>query len=266
TPGSQTITVAQYGTGTPSQSVTITVVPHTVAWINPSGGDWDTAANWKDDQGRNRVPTSTDAVMNGLGGNGFNATHAAGTDSVYSLTSQDALVLSGGSLSVAAGSTIDNGLTVSGGTLGGTGDVTVAGPMVWENGVLMGSGTVTVDGQLTFGWCNLVGRTLVTTGRSIWDGREGAQRWVDLLGGAQWINRGDMRLNAGGLVLRDYDGTGQTGFRNEGSLLVNSASTALFQLPSTNGGSIEVDAGGISLNMAVGTHGGTFTGLDGTSL
>src|SRR5262249_11545589 len=67
-----------------------------VHWINPAGGDWDTASNWRDEEGVNRVPGPDDqAIIDIPGQNGFTVTHSSGAaDSVHRLTSQDAIVLS----------------------------------------------------------------------------------------------------------------------------------------------------------------------------
>src|SRR5262249_483702 len=91
-------------------------LPSTVTWMNPAGGDWDTGSNWS----TGNVPGATDdAVINY---SGITITHSTGaSDPVHSLTSQAAINLSAGSLSVATASTINNALTVSGGSLGGYG-------------------------------------------------------------------------------------------------------------------------------------------------
>src|SRR5262249_24613819 len=88
-----------------------------VTWINQAGGDWDTATNWRDDQGVNRVPGPDDqAIIDIPRQNGFTVTHSSSAaDSGYSLTSQDAISFTAGSLSFGAASTINNALTVSGG-------------------------------------------------------------------------------------------------------------------------------------------------------
>jgi hypothetical protein len=80
-------------------------VRSTVTWINPAGGDWDTASNWLDDQGVQRVPgPADDAVISHAG---ITITHDAGVaDSVNSLTSQADISLTGGSLALATKSTI----------------------------------------------------------------------------------------------------------------------------------------------------------------
>src|SRR5271166_1401177 len=74
----------------------------TMNWINPAGGDWDTASNWVNtaNSSDHHVPTSSDdAVINFTGAT---VTHASGTsDSIDSLTSQASINLSNGSLSLA---------------------------------------------------------------------------------------------------------------------------------------------------------------------
>ncbi len=85
----------------------------TVHWSAAGSGDWNTAANW--DAGR--VPGSADDVVISAPGN-VTVTHSGGDHTVHSLQSTDALVLSGGSLTVAAGaSQVSGALTITGATL-----------------------------------------------------------------------------------------------------------------------------------------------------
>src|SRR5262249_37894324 len=84
----------------------------TLPWINPSSGDWDTPGNW--DAGR--VPNSSDDVV--INTAGITVSHSSSVaDSVKSLTSQAALTLAAGSLSITNPSSINNNFTLSGGTL-----------------------------------------------------------------------------------------------------------------------------------------------------
>lgn len=106
----------------------------TLNWMNPAGGDWDTASNWVDDQGVNRLPGPLDkAVINQPGS--ITITHSQGNDSINSLLSNQSILLSGGILTVTTTVEVDNAFTLSGGILasatvlpgsGGQG-VTVAG-------------------------------------------------------------------------------------------------------------------------------------------
>jgi hypothetical protein len=120
-------------------------LPSTVNWINPAGGDWDTAGNWQDSLGVNRVPGATDDVV--ISQSGITVTHTAGvTDSVNSLTSQAAINITGGTLALAATSQINAALTLaySSGiapTLVSGGDLTVTGLFTWAgDAILQGIG------------------------------------------------------------------------------------------------------------------------------
>ena len=66
------------------------------------------------------MPTTSDDVTISLSGNPT-IQISSGTQSVHSLTSSDLLSISGGSLSVAASSTLSGGLTMTGGSLTATG-------------------------------------------------------------------------------------------------------------------------------------------------
>jgi hypothetical protein len=118
------------------------VLPATVTWINPLGGDWDTASNWSSGQ----VPgPSDDAIINVPGAT---ITHIFGTrDAVHSLTSQAAIALSAGSLSLAAPSLVNAALTVDDATLALAG-LTADSLSVQDRGVLTSTGPITIDNAL----------------------------------------------------------------------------------------------------------------------
>src|SRR4051794_22962605 len=68
----------------------------TVFWKNAVSGDWNTGSNWSTGQ---TPGAGDDAVINQTG---IAVTHSSGSaDSVHSLTSQAAISISGGSLSLA---------------------------------------------------------------------------------------------------------------------------------------------------------------------
>ena len=115
-----------------------------VSWINPNGGDWDTASNWSNDA----IPIPTDDVTISIGVSKPITHDMANADAVNSVTSDDPIILSAGSLSIAAASAFGNTFTLSGGTLSG-------GPISFTNGAtLVGTGSggtlagVTLDGTL----------------------------------------------------------------------------------------------------------------------
>ncbi len=128
-----------------------------VTWINPSGGDWDTPANWSTDA----LPGPGDDVM--INTAGITITHTANVvDTVKSLTNDAGVTLSGGSLIVSGQVQGAGSLTLAGGTLGGaTVDagmtINVANAGGTLSGVTLGgsldlnstSPTVTVTGGLT---------------------------------------------------------------------------------------------------------------------
>lgn len=99
----------------------------TVTWINPSGGDWDTPSNWSS----GALPGPSDDVV--INQPDITVTHNGGNDSVNSITSQDPITLNGGTLGVAAASTISGLLTLGFGgiTLSGGGTVDAFGGITW---------------------------------------------------------------------------------------------------------------------------------------
>jgi hypothetical protein len=141
------------------------VLPSTVNWINPAGGNWDTASNWQDAAtGANRVPGPTDDAV--IGFDSIAVTHPNSvSDSVHSLTSQAALTVSSGSLMFAADSST-KGLSVTGGTVAVTGSADLeVQTLAQTGGTITGSGTVTVDGS----W-NWTGGTMSGAGHTVNNG------------------------------------------------------------------------------------------------
>jgi YD repeat-containing protein len=117
----------------------------TINWSSPSSGDWENPANWD----LLRLPTSSDDVVINM--SGITVMHSTSNDTINSLSSQDALVISGGVLSIASASSIIRSLTISGGTLTGAGDLTVAGLTTWTGGTMSGTGTTNANGGLAIG-------------------------------------------------------------------------------------------------------------------
>src|SRR5262245_4200247 len=102
-------------------------LPSSVFWNNPAGGNWMTPANWRDDMGASRLPGAADDVF--INQTGITVTHSAGTDTVRSLTSRAAFVMSGGTLT-AGTSVYHSTLNFFGGTMRG-GDQTIHGLFSW---------------------------------------------------------------------------------------------------------------------------------------
>ena len=97
----------------------------TVNWINASGGNWNVAANWS----TGHVPgTGDDAVIDSAAALSV-FLPSGDNESVHSLTTtaNDTLSITGGSLTVAANSTLGGPLSMNGGSLTATGaGITVA--------------------------------------------------------------------------------------------------------------------------------------------
>ncbi len=219
------------------------VLPATVNWINPAGGDWDTPGDWS----TGVLPGAGDDVVIDLPGqNTFAVTHSANVaDTVHSLTSDDGLIVSGGSLSVAAASTVVGGFTLTGGTLsgGGTGSLTAQGGAGLHGG--------TLDGV-----------TVQLLGNSSLDGG------VTLVNGAVLDNQGTLALHDGSSV--GCDDSSNVQFRNEGLLeKLDGTVNAGLNVPIVNTGTIDLESGGMSLGDRAGTlstSAGPITAAAGTLL
>jgi hypothetical protein len=243
-------------------------VPSTVSWINPAGGDWNTAANWSG----GAVPNSAqDAVIN-IAVSG--PITLSSTCAAHSLTDTAAnLDLTGGSLSLAAASSVIQNLTISEGVLDSAGSLTVGGTMSESGGNLTGSGTVSVGGLLTWtggmmsgtgttnalgglalgasgvtsDWEDLAGRTLINAGAGVWYGPDSLTQEES----STFLNNSaaSMTIEAGGtwgfnFLAPDASGT----FENDGVLTVadGSAST-LMEAFFINTGKVQVNSGTLDL-------------------
>ena len=253
------------------------VVLSSVSWINPNGGDWDTASNWSSDT----VPTAADdvtisiAVSNPI-------THDAGTaDAVNSVTSDDPIVLSAGSLSIAAASTFSDTVTLSGGTLSGgpisTNGATLVGTYNGSGGTLAG---VTLDGTLDLATNNQANVTVtggltlngtIDLGNNFWGTTRGQLRFV----GAQTLG-GSGSVLFGGNGNESDQITTATSNGDSGTLTIGSGITihgkygviGNSSLPLINQGTIAADISGgqIVINGTNWTNSGTLHASNGGEL
>jgi hypothetical protein len=142
----------------------------TVAWTNPSGGDWDSPCNWSN----GAMPTASDDVVINM--SGITVTHSgSAADAVNSLTisaSDATLDLSNGSLAMSATSSIAGNLTMSGGTLSTASTLTVTGAMSWTGGTISGGGTLAAQGGIAISGNGptLDNSTLDNSGMATWSG------------------------------------------------------------------------------------------------
>src|SRR5262249_42874114 len=114
-----------------------------VSWTGGAGdNNWDSTANWD----TNAVPGASDDVTINIAADVMHSD--AVNDSINSLPSTQPLTISGGSLSIAAASTISNNLSITGGTLTGAGDLTVSGLVTLTAGTLSGSSVLNANGGM----------------------------------------------------------------------------------------------------------------------
>ncbi|MFI5461718.1 MAG: hypothetical protein ACHRXM_40555, partial [Isosphaerales bacterium] len=151
----------------------------TVTWINPAGGDWDTAANWSS----NAVPGSIDDAVIALPN--ITVTHNSGAGSVNSITSQDPIALNGGTLGIASASTINSSLTMSGGALVVSGKLSINALFaLGDNSTISGIGTIDAYGGVTVISATLSGVTLNNHATATWRVNDGNGVGINLSSGA----------------------------------------------------------------------------------
>jgi hypothetical protein len=154
-------------------------------------------------------------------------------------------------------------LVVGNGSLLGDADVTVTGLLTWSGGTMAGRGRTVVTGALAIGGGSVVNRTIDNRGHATWTG-SGGLRASD---GAVFNNLPGAVFDAQGTGSFGVFGSGApTAFNNAGTFL-RSAGTgaALIGVPFYNSGTVEVQAGGLSLTDGS-TSSGTFTVAAGATL
>ena len=227
------------------------VLLSTVTWINPSGGDWDTASNWQDSNGMNRLPgPSDDAVINVTGGVAI--THAQNiTDTVRSLTVSDPFTLSSGTLDITGSLTSGSTFQLSGGTLSqamvqsGTTLTTTTGGGTLDRLTLAGTLVAAQGGIYVTGGLTLSAGALVQIGDATFSGD------VDFHGDETLGGTGEIRFVGDGGRLQTFGNlTLAAGITVHGQNgLLNCVTGSL-----TNEGTVESDAGGgIALSGNTGT-------------
>ncbi len=234
-----------------------------VTWTG-GGGDnnWDTAANWSTDS----VPGSTDDVTINIAADVVHSNNV--TDSINSLTSTEPLTISGGTLSIAAASTIDSTLSLTGGTLTGTGDVTVSGLVTLTTGTLSGGSQLNANGGMLINppdqGLNIAGRTINNPAgqTATWTG--GSNSNILVSDDTVFNNLGT--FTADGNVSYNEAGAGDnSSFNNMGTWTTSGLAT--FTVPfNMVGGSLDVTGDG-SVEISNGTStGGAFSIASGASL
>lgn len=232
----------------------------TVSWAVDADGDWSNAANWLDDQGVNRLPTSADDVVIDRPGADVTVTNA-GTRNVQSLTLNESLEHSSGTLRVNEPSTLNGSYVQTGGIFDADGQTVINGNANLSGGTWSGStgflvaaaGTVNVSGPanktintVTFqnsGHVNLTGSGLLVGGSGT---------TFENQAGGVWEFRTDASMHVGRMrnsgIVRKSGGVGESRFGT-------STNSMLFH---HEGGTVDVQTGTLTLNR--GNIGGFSTG------
>ena len=223
-----------------------------VTWTGGAGdNNWDTPGNWSTDS----VPGSADDVTINIAANVVHSNDV--TDSINSLTSKEPLTLSGGTLSIAAASTIDSTLAITGGTLAGAGNLTVSGLVTFTGGTISGSSVLNANGGMLIADNSTGSSTSFVDGRTINNPADQTVTWtgsndIRLGDGAVFNNLGSFLAQNGG----DFavgDGAAPS-FVNKGSF--TSSSGFVLDVPfDVPGGSVDVQTGSLVLE-----DGGSSTG------
>ncbi len=225
------------------------------------GSSWDDPLNWSPDA----VPGPADDVVIDVPGR-ITVVHDAGTDAINSLTCMESLQLSGGSLSIAAASSIAGDYTQSAGSLQGAATLTVEGLLTWTGGNMSGDGVTRANGGLTMGggtkqildnrvienagMATWTAGSMVNTSTSTFHNLAGASfetQTVATFSGAHFINDGEFikTTNTGS---QTFSGT----FENAWTADVQTGTLAL-NASGAHTGSFSV-AAGATLRFDSGTH------------
>jgi YD repeat-containing protein len=241
------------------------VLPSTVKWINAAGGDWDVASNWN----TGKLPGASDDVVIPFFTGGLTITHiGSNADSIKSLTSQEKIDLSNGSLSIAKASTINNAFSLSGGTLNGAGTVTVSGLLSWTSGTMSGSGQTVASGGLQLNSVStdllLDGRTLINTATATW-----VSGFMEVADGAVIQNQTGATFDIqsdSSFSLSTIGGADAT-FTNAGTVTKSggTSSTRFDNVIFNNTGTLDVQSGIVSLDDG-GISSGAFTAETGAEV
>jgi hypothetical protein len=234
------------------ESLETRVVPCTINWSgNGDGKSWQDASNWD----LNRVPGAADDVCISAPKVSDAVLHSQGTDAIQSLNSDGPLVISGGSLSLAAFSSQNNTLRLTGGTLTGAGDLYLD-TMVWTGGTMDGTGTTTAfSGIQISGGAVTLGRTLIN---NLITTLAGPSSSLNMTAAGNFTNDVGAEFD----FFNDGSVTGAGRFINTGFGFINKfagTGTSTIQTQFTNSGAIDVGTG--TLRISTSGVGGGYDGL-----
>ncbi len=204
------------------------IVPSTLTWIAPGGGDWDTAANWSG----GKVPTATDdAVISIKTGT---ITHSSSaTDAVRDLTSNAPLTISGGKLTVGGTSNLSSNLNLAGGSLIDNAVLTTTGTFTWGTGTVSGTGKILATNATAAGGKLALAKATITPGSGGTTGLAGDTTLplagkVHLTGTAQDTSHYSLSAQVGSVVVGGITMTSDTvTLSNTGETLAGTAKLPL---------------------------------------
>ncbi len=234
-----------------------------VSWTGDGGdNNWDTPANWSTDS----VPGAGDDVTIDVEANVVHSNDV--TDSINSLTSTQPLTISGGTLSFAAASTINNTLSLTGGTLTGTGNLSVSGLVTLTTGTLSGGSELNANGGMLINaptqGLNFEGRTINNpAGQTVMWNSPGNSN-IGVSNDTVFNNLGTVTATGNGSY--NFAAAGDnSAFNNMGTFTTSGLSE--FTVPfNMDGGSLDVTGEG-SAELESGTStGGAFSIASGASL
>jgi hypothetical protein len=178
--------------------------------------------------------------------------------SILSLQDQGSLLISGGSLSVAATSFIDGSLTMTGGTLSGTGTTTISGDSLLTGGTIGGTtnftGALSISGDATKAFA---AGTINTSGTTTWGGNTTAGGNTIQFYNATVNNTGTwLDQNANSAAATAVCCASVFTFNNSGTYQKTGAGVTSFNsVAFNNTGLLEVDAGELILSKLTETDG-----------
>ena len=220
-----------------------------VSWATDSSGFWNVPTNWSSDPS---LPGPSDDVTIDRGTPNPTITHNTGNDSIQSLTANEAVVLSGGTLTIANPSSIGSTFSLSGGTLNGAANITVNGTLALSAGTIGGAGATTIAGTLQLTGGN-VSRSIVNNGSAAWtDGDIGFNN-------GSFTNNSTVTATAVNHALADNGGTNS--LTNTATFNANpgpSPNAEEIRLPWNNSGIFNIQSGTLNFTR-LGTNSGAFT-------
>jgi len=216
----------------------------TVVWIGSNSGFWDDAANWS----AGRVPQGNEDVVINVTPGGV-IEHRNGDTAIRSLTTNATFRLSGGTLSLAAESSITGALSLVGGALDGTGTLTLLGTgNRWDGGAMRGSGTTRIVSGADFlitgrqGALILADRTLLNEGTAVVD-RGGSfmdSAVINLSGAVNIRNTGNFEIRSTATFGNAYAPVAAQHFDNAGLLKITGTRPVQMALALETSGTFEL--------------------------